>query len=102
MIQFSTFQQQQLSSICRKHSVTNLFLFGSATSAAFSPSSDMDFAVLFSEELSPLEHGEAFFALKDELEALYERPVDLISYRVVSNPVFKRELDETKVELYAA
>lgn len=62
----------------------------------------MDFAVLFSEELPPLEHGEAFFLLKDELEDLFSKEIDLISYRVVKNPVFKRELDETKVELYAA
>ncbi len=79
-----------------------MFLFGSAVSDSFSVKSDMDFAVLFSEELSPLEHGAAFFALKDDLEALFLREVDLISYRVVTNPVFKRELDATKVELYAA
>lgn len=102
MIKVDQNQRQLLHEICKKHFVSNLFLFGSAVSNSFSAASDMDFAVLFSEELSPLEHGEAFFALKDELEALFLREVDLISYRVVTNPIFKRELDETKVELYAA
>jgi predicted nucleotidyltransferase len=102
MIKLNPNQHQQLNSICKRHSVANLFLFGSALSNSFSETSDMDFAVLFSEELSPLEHGEAFFALKDELEALFMRKVDLVSYRVVKNPIFKRELDETKVEVYAA
>ncbi len=102
MIKLDQHKLQLLHKICKKHFVSNLFLFGSAVSDSFSAASDMDFAVLFSEELSPLEHGEAFFALKDDLEALFLREVDLISYRVVTNPIFKRELDETKVELYAA
>ena len=102
MIDLDEYQKQMIASICKKLSVKKLFLFGSAITGTFRSSSDMDFAVLFSEELSPLEHGEAFFELKDELEALFLRDVDLISYRVVTNPIFKRELDGTKVELYAA
>jgi len=102
MLDLNQYQKQTISSICKRLSVKNLFLFGSAVTGTFQSSSDVDFAVLFSEELSPLEHGEAFFSLKDELENLFSREVDLVSYRVVKNPVFKRELDETKVELYAA
>ncbi len=102
MIKLNPHQHQQLDSVCKKHFVANLFLFGSAVSDSFSEASDMDFAVLFSEGLSPIQHGEAFFALKDDLEALFLRKVDLVSFRVVKNPIFKRELDETKVELYAA
>lgn len=102
MIKLNAHQREHLHTICKKHFVANLFLFGSAVSDSFSAKSDLDFAVLFSEDLSPLQHGEAFFALKDDLEALFLRKVDLVSYRVVKNPIFKRELDETKVELYAA
>lgn len=102
MLKLNPNQQNQLESICKKHFVANLFLFGSAVSTSFSASSDLDFAVLFSENLSPLEHGEAFFDLKDDLERLFLRKVDLVSYRVVKNPVFKKELDDTKVLLYAA
>lgn len=102
MLKLNPTLQSQLETICKKHFVARLFLFGSALTTIFSASSDLDFAVLFSENLSPLEHGEAFFALKDDLETLFLREVDLVSYRVVKNPVFKRELDESKVELYAA
>lgn len=94
-------QENQLELICKKHLVANLFLFGSAVSASFSASSDLDFAVLFSENLSPIEYGEAFFRLKEDLENLFLRKVDLVSYRVVKNPIFKKELDDTKVLLYA-
>jgi len=102
MFRMNQNQENQLESICKKHLVANLFLFGSAVSASFSASSDLDFAVLFSENLSPIEYGEAFFRLKEDLENLFLRKVDLVSYRVVKNPIFKKELDDTKVLLYAA
>lgn len=102
MLKLNPIQEIRHELISKKHFVANLFLFDFAVSTSFSVSSDIDFAVLFSENLSPLEHGEAFFGLKEDLERLFLRKVDLVSYRVVKNPVFKRELNETKVELYAA
>ena len=93
---------EKLSSICQSNSVAELYLFGSATTGKFTDNSDLDFAVLFFESLSPLEHGDAFFSLKEDLEELLGREIDLLSYRVVKNPIFKEELDKTKVALYAA
>ncbi len=91
-----------LHKICEKHSVKELFLFGSALSEDFSAISDLDFAVLFKDELTPLELGGAFLDLLNELENLFDRKIDLVSYRVLQNPVFKAELDKTKRILYAA
>jgi predicted nucleotidyltransferase len=91
-----------LKKICEKHSVSELFLFGSALNDNFSDKSDLDFAVLFKEELMPLELGGAFLDLLSELENLFDRKIDLVSYRVLQNPVFKAELDKTKKILYAA
>ena len=93
---------EELSFICKSNKVAELYLFGSAASGKFTDNSDLDFAVLFFESLSPLEHGDAFFSLKEDLEKLFGREVDLLSYRVVKNPIFKEELDKTKVALYAA
>lgn len=95
-------KKDQLESICRSNKVTELCLFGSAVSEKVNPESDLDFSVLFQADLEPLEHGETFFNLKNQLEDLFGKPVDLISYRVVKNPVFKEELDRTKIKLYAA
>lgn len=91
-----------LSAICRRHSVSELFAFGSAISGEFHDKSDLDFAVLFDPSLSPLAHGDAFFGLRDDLEELFKRPIDLVSYRMLKNPIFKSEVDNTKVTLYAA
>ncbi|MDF9795816.1 putative nucleotidyltransferase [Catalinimonas alkaloidigena] len=93
---------EALNSICKLNKVSELYLFGSATTGEFTDKSDLDFAVLFFESLSPLEHGDAFFSLKEDLENLFGREIDLLSYRVVKNPIFKEELDKTKVVLYAA
>ena len=93
---------EELSSICESNYVAELYLFGSAVSGKFTDHSDLDFAVLFFESLSPLEHGDTFFSLKEDLEELFGREIDLLSYRVVKNPIFKEELDKTKVALYAA
>jgi predicted nucleotidyltransferase len=92
----------KLESLCKKNNVSELYLFGSAVSGTFNSKSDLDFAVVFDKSLSPLEHGNAFFALIDDLENLFQRPVDLLSYRALKNPIFKEELDSSKVSVYAA
>tara|TARA_B100000780_G_C20757612_1_gene300924 strand:- start:216 stop:527 length:312 start_codon:yes stop_codon:yes gene_type:complete len=91
-----------LKEICRKHSVTELYLFGSALTNGFTEKSDLDFAYVMKEDLGPIEYGDAFFGLKEDLENLFEREVDLVSYRRVKNPIFKAELERTKMSLYAA
>lgn len=102
MIDLLSVNKDKLNKVCKRHAVSELFAFGSAVSGAFHENSDLDFAVLFNTSLGPLEHGDAFFGLKDDLENLFNRPIDLVSYRVIKNPIFKSELDKTKVSLYAA
>ncbi len=91
-----------LKEICRKNSVAELYLFGSALTGGFTEKSDLDFAYVMKEGLDPIEYGDAFFGLKEDLENLLEREVDLVSYRLVKNPIFKEELERTKMSLYAA
>ena len=93
---------EKLQEICRKNSVTEFYIFGSSLTNEFSDQSDLDFAYVLKEDLSPIEYGDAFFSLKEDLEDLFDRNIDLVSYRVVKNPVFKQELDRTKKSLYAA
>ncbi|MFT5337906.1 MAG: putative nucleotidyltransferase [Sphingobacteriales bacterium] len=93
---------EKLRNICKTGSVAELYLFGSAVSGNFSDTSDLDFAGLFKEGLTPIEHGDSFFSLMFNLKELFDREIDLVSYRVVKNPIFKAELDNTKISLYAA
>lgn len=94
--------REELARICQSNSVAELYLFGSALTQEFNEKSDLDFAVVFSEKLTPFEYGEAFLSLMESLKELFNRNVDLVSYRVIKNPIFKEELDKTKVSIYAA
>jgi hypothetical protein len=92
----------KLKMICKENNVAELFLFGSALKDSYSETSDLDFAVLFDQKLEPLEQGESYFRLLESLESLFNKKIDLISYKVIKNAIFKKELDNTKVSLYVA
>jgi predicted nucleotidyltransferase len=94
--------ESKIANLCIKHNVSNLYIYGSALTENFNVNSDLDFAVIFHENLSPLEHGESFFNLLNDLEILFVKKIDLLAYRAIKNPVFKQELDNTKVPIYAA
>jgi hypothetical protein len=49
-------------------------------------------------DISPLD---AYFGLKDELEILFSRPVDLVSVGSVRNPYVKASIDLDRQLVYA-
>ena len=94
--------REELEKLCRTYRVVKLYAFGSATSDRFSPdTSDIDFLVLFAP-MTPFEHADAYFGLIESLEKLYQRPVDLIEDTAIRNPYFRKEVEETRIMLYAA
>jgi predicted nucleotidyltransferase len=103
MIQAISEHQEQILVLCRKYRVTKLYVFGSAANGAFRPGeSDIDFLVTFAPDLTPHEHRIAFFGMIDELEALFHTRVDLVEEPVIRNPYFRKDVEETRVVLYAA
>lgn len=91
--------REAINSLCEKHKVAKLYAFGSVLSSAFNEESDVDFLVEF--HIQNIDrYVTNFFTLKEGLESLFNREVDLIEYRSVSNPYFKEEIDETKSLLY--
>jgi uncharacterized protein len=92
----------RLQSLCRKHHVRRLDLFGSATREDFDTTrSDLDFLVEF-EPLSMKAHADAYFGLLFDLEDLFARKIDLVEREPLRNPYFIQEIEETRVPLYAA
>lgn len=88
-----------IKTLCEKHKVAKLYAFGSVLTSAFNDESDVDFLVEF--HIQDIDkYVTNFFSLKEELETLFNREVDLIEYRSISNPYFKEEIDETKSLLY--
>lgn len=95
-------RREELATLCERHGVKALDLFGSGTRADFDPSrSDLDFVVEF-KPLPPEEHANAFFGLQEGLEKLFRRPVDLVEMKPIKNPYFKQQLEATRVPIYAA
>ena len=92
----------ELQALCRRLLVRRLELFGSAVRGGFDPaSSDLDFVVEL-EPLAPAEYADAYFTLKDDLEALFGRPVDLVISGSLENPYFRESVDAHRVSVYAA
>ena len=87
--------------LCRQYGVRRLELFGSATTETFDPRrSDLDFLVDF--DANPTDLFKRYFSLKESLEALYRRNVDLVMIGALHNPYFIESVNKTRQIVYAA
>lgn len=92
---------QRIIELCRKYRVKALYVFGSILTSRFNDESDVDLAVSFDKGKIKLDdYADNFFSFQFALESLLNRPVDLVCYDAITNPVFRKELDETKQQLY--
>lgn len=87
--------------LCHDHGVISLQAFGSVLRPDFRPDSDIDLLVDFDESTS-INAFQRYFGFKEAMEQLLGRPVDLITLKSLSNPYFKKVLEETSQALYAA
>jgi uncharacterized protein len=95
------YHRAEIRVLCRQYGVSRLELFGSATTAAFDPQrSDLDFLVEFNANPSKL--FDRYFGLKNSLEALYGRGVDLVTIGSLQNPYFIEAINKTRQLVYAA
>jgi len=90
-----------ISEVCRQHGVRRLVVFGSALTDRFDEErSDVDFLVEFRDDV--LNRFDAYFGLKEALEQLMDRPVDLVATAALENPYFAASVAAGGQELYAA
>lgn len=90
-----------IAELCQRFHVRRLSIFGSAVTSAFDPeTSDVDFLVEFDDGATDL-FG-AYFDLKEALETLLGRPVDLVTPKSLENPYFAESVERTRRDLYAA
>jgi predicted nucleotidyltransferase len=95
-------RRQQLRELCQKYDVCRLDIFGSALREDFQPDrSDLDFIVEFNN-FTVHNAADRYLGLMVDLEDLFGRKIDLVSYRAIRNPYFKQIVDQTRVVLYAA
>lgn len=91
-----------LQTICAALKVKKLYVFGSATSDKFMKDSDIDFLISFFDDLSIEEYTENYFLLHYRLRELFNREIDIVTERTLSNPYFIESIDETKELIYEA
>ena len=92
----------QIAEICRRHHVKRLDVFGSAAVGDFKPDqSDIDFIVEFGDAPRKPWYGN-HIDLKEDLQSLFNREVDLVDDTAIKNPYFRKSVDETREQIYAA
>ena len=88
-----------LRELCRKHKVKKLFVIGSVLTNNFKNNSDIDFVVDF-EDVDLYNYADNYFDLKDSLENLFHRDVDMLEDKAINNPYLRQSIDSTKQLIY--
>ncbi|MGB7983024.1 MAG: nucleotidyltransferase domain-containing protein [Candidatus Nanopelagicales bacterium] len=89
-----------ISAARERYGVRRLVIFGSAVTERFDEAaSDVDFLVEFRDDV--VNRFDAYFGLKESLEALLGRPVELVSRLALENPCFAASVEQNGHEVYA-
>lgn len=86
--------------LCKQLGVARLDVFGSANTDKFGPESDVDVLVRFADTGSGLFNR--YFDLKEALERLFGRKVDVVIEDAIKNPYFRESVEESRRNVYAA
>jgi predicted nucleotidyltransferase len=78
-----------IADLCQKSSTQRLEILGFVLRSDLDPAmSDPDFLVEL-DDVSPAQYTQAYFSLKEDLEALFCRPIDLVTSSSLTNPYFR-------------
>jgi predicted nucleotidyltransferase len=95
-------RRAQIEALCRGLGVRRLDLFGSAVGDGFDlDSSDVDVLAEFTGGAG-FDYFGIYFALKEGLEQILGRPVDVVTATGMRNPYFRDQVLRTRELLYAA
>lgn len=89
----------KLNKLCDAHKVKELYLFGSILTDNFQDSSDIDMLIQF-YNVDLMDYFDNYMDLKEKLENLFNRPVDLVENQAIKNPIFRRVVDREKRLIY--
>ena len=100
MIDIITQHRDQIAALCRQYGVLRLDLFGSAATGDFDPAaSDLDFIADFADAHLP-GYADRYLDFADALEALFGRPVDVVTEGSIRNPYFRQSVQDTRQPVY--
>lgn len=85
--------------LCNQHNVAQLSVFGSILTEKFNKNSDIDFLVDFSD-IELQNYADNYFSLKQALEEIFKRQIDLLEIKAIKNPYLQESIDASKRILY--
>ena len=95
-----TIPEKKIADFCKRWHVSEFSIFGSVLRDDFRADSDVDVLVSFTEDA----HISLFdlAQMQVELEALFDRPVDLVEKAGIRNPYRRNEILKSAQVVYAA
>lgn len=92
---------EKLKELCINYKVKSMYVFGSVCTDRFNENSDIDFLISF-DNLPIEQYTDNYFELHYKLQDLFNRKIDLVTEKSLSNPFFIKSLEQTKQLIYAA
>jgi hypothetical protein len=104
MLPLITEHRAEIAALCRRFGVRRLAVFGSAARGTdFDPArSDLDFLVEFDDGEPDALSLKTFFGLKEALEALFGRSVDLVEPGAMRNPYLQASIERSREPVFEA
>lgn len=90
----------KLYEFCEKFNVKLLYLFGSYVRHTENEKSDIDFVVFFNLENEKFDYFDNYMSLKESLESLFDKEVELVEGQAIKNPIFQQVIDKEKLLIY--
>ena len=88
-----------IKAICALHNVNSLYVFGSVCTDKFNDKSDIDLLISY-KNIDFGDYADTYFELAEEFENIFNRPVDLVTEKSLSNPYFIESVNKSKTLLY--
>ena len=97
MIEISDYKEA-VSIACVELDVERLDVFGSVMTEDLGPDSDVDVLVRFDRRPGRL--FARYFDLKEQLERIFNRPVDVVLEDSIRNPYFREAIERSRMNVY--
>ena len=91
--------QPKIIALCQIMPIKQLGIFGSALTDRFHAQSDIDLLVKFEPNATP-DYFTLYFDLKEALEAIFSRPVDLVVDKPFKHPYFQQIVGRDQRVIY--
>jgi hypothetical protein len=85
--------------LCKQHNVNKLYIFGSFVTDRFTSRSDIDLLVSFGD-VDLFNYYDNYLGIKESLEKLLSRSIELVEDQTVKNPILRRSIDRNKKLIY--